>query len=56
MSSRRSHVITLLLGSLLVFAPMTGYGFDEPPINLGFTSFMDGGPPSGPGWYFSQYM
>jgi len=39
----------------LVFAPSV-QGFDEPPINLGFTSFMDGGPPSGPGWYYSQYM
>lgn len=53
---KRTAVALILLAAVMVALPATGWSYGQPAVNLGFTSFVDGGPPAGPGVYFQQYF
>jgi len=52
---RKAFAALLLAALAFGLAGTASFAFNQPPLNLGLTDILDGGPP-GPGTYFTEYI
>ncbi len=54
MSISRATPVLALVATCCIAAPAAAY--ELPSVNLGLTTFIDGAPPAGAGWYVSEFL